>query len=71
MNVVVFPGFVLKHTELDVVLVTFSGDTSNITKTVENLSIIASSSHAVDSQQTRIIPTVHVIVEDQFVEFPL
>lgn len=71
MNVVVFSSFVLKHTKLDIILVALSGNTNKVAETVKNFSIIASSSHSVDSQQARIIPSVDMLVKDQFMQFSL
>ena len=70
MNIQVFPHLVFQHTEIDVILIASSRYSNGIAEVVESLSWITPSSHAIDSQYSRIVPSCSFIRKYKFMKFP-
>lgn len=71
MDVEVLPDLILKDIEVDVIFVSSSGNTNHIAEVIDSFSRITSSSHTVDSQNPRIIPTSDSVSENELMKFSL
>mgnify|MGYP000901859129 CR=1 FL=1 len=71
MNIEILSDFIFQNVEVNVVFVSSSGDTDNITEIVDGFGRVTSSSHAVDGKDSWVIPTLDSVGENKFVEFSL
>lgn len=68
MYVQIFADFVLEDSETDVVFIASTGDSHGIAEVVDCFSRVSPSSHAVDGQDSGVIPSIDETAEDQGVK---
>ena len=64
MHVQILPHLILQHSKVDIILIAPSSDTDGITEVIDRLSWISSPPHSIDSQNPRIVPTVHPVTKN-------
>lgn len=65
MRIKILPYLILKHSKIDIILIASPSHTNGITKIIDSLSRISSSSHTINGQDPRIVPSCRPICEDQ------
>lgn len=71
MCIEVLPYFILKNSEVDVILIAAAGDSNGVAEIVNGFGGIASPAHSVDGEYAGIVPAAHPVGEDQLVELAL